>query len=147
MSQVYSIVVAENQSDMALSRFLDEWQSVGSYASTEYGYDLTTHTGEKGLVTLEDREIVFQGRFSDEGIDLILALAEALDTELLLEGEPLESSSGLARWQDFDWLVKTSGVMLMPVMLFMMLLYILALPVILIVMLLRLLFFVQEKER
>lgn len=146
MSQVYSIVVAENQSDMALSRFLDEWRSVGSYELTENGYSLNANSGETGLVSVEDHEIVFQGRFSEEGIDLILALAEALDSELLLEGEPLDTSLGLTRWQDFGWLEKTSGVMLLPVMLFMILLYILALPILLIIMLVRLLFVMRKNE-
>ena len=144
MSQVYSILLGENQSEMALSRFLDEWQAVGSHELTENGYALTAHTGEKGLVTMEDHEIIFQGNYSEAGFDLILGLAEGLEKELLLEGEPLDSHSGLARWQNFGWLGKTSGAMLLPVTLLMILLYILALPVLLIVLLVRLLFSLKK---
>lgn len=145
MSQVYSIIVSEDQSEFALSRFLDEWLDVGSYERSENGYLLTAHTGEKGLVTLEDREILFQGQFSDDGLDRILTLAEVMETELLLEGEPLESNASQPKWRDFGWLGKTSGALLVPLALLAVLLFVLALPVLLIVMLVRIVFGLQKK--
>jgi hypothetical protein len=144
LSQVYSIVTAAIQSETVVSRFLDEWQAVGSYELVDNSYALTAHTGEEGLVTVEDHEIIFQGKFSDDGFYLIVSLAEVMETELLLEGQPLERDSGIPKWQNFGWLGKTSGTMLVPVILLMTLLFILTLPVLLIVFLVRLLFTTQK---
>ncbi len=112
---------------------------------SEDGCLLTAHTGEKGLVTVEGQEVVFQGQFSDDGLNRIQTFAEVMETELLLEGEPLDSNSDKPKWQDFGWLGKTSGPMLVPVVLLVVLLFVLALPVLLLVMLVRLVFGLQKK--
>jgi hypothetical protein len=89
LSQVLSIKPTAGLSEQSLSLFLEKWCSIGSFTAMEYGYSLTERSGESGIVTLENGEIVFQGQFSEEGMATILSFADSLGSKLLLEGESL----------------------------------------------------------
>jgi hypothetical protein len=143
MSQVLSITSDAKSAEAALQQFFEHWRAIGSLEPAEQGYTLIAHSGDRGLLTIESNEILFQGEFNEQGFAAIQTLAEALGEELLLEGKPLQNKTGLALPWRLGRLGKTaailSGLVILP-------LAILALPVLLLVMLVRLLFILLRSD-
>jgi len=157
VSQVISFKVTEEVSE-SVRMFLEAWEAVGSWKKGAGDFfELNSVSGESCHLYLSKAEISFQGQFSDDGLNLIEALASSHGAELFYEGELFNEAeqmevktafkpqwTGSFKLENIGTMTKFKAVVIAIIAIP---LVIILIPVAIVLMIVRLLFFIIFKGK